>query len=653
MNKITTIGITSPCGGNGCTTLAVHLAWQASQIRGIRTLAVSMDRTGALVRQFFPDGGLRVDSVAHILPNLDVCYFAVEGAVSELLPTLGLKADEYPSLIVVDLGSGMSSDLLEDVDLWLTPVADLRTMRALLNTGYPRNGKAKTYIAFNRAERDNQYARRLLAEAGDRCSDLSILHSEIPHSGAIQRANHRHETVWQHSRESRAATMLRKLSCEVLLLAMPSARSRWGKGQADEASPPVKAVTPPKQPGAGLMSDELLRMDQNLLDEQARKLEGRLRKLDEILCPVCDKNTLTGETCSNKCRRALRRQNEERRQKEGQADGAMPPAEAVTTPNMSDERRRLRTLLLEASRLQLKIRKVAEATPLSDQMTELSKAASGSFDEKVRKLEERLRKDEPTNRSKRPAATIYYEPTNLSERPAETCPTGKWMQGERKRLGLSVRKTVRLLGITEWSLRNMKDNDVVPKAWMAMLAVLGFRVADFDSRLPLAAEPLLPSVEPAAYPLAGLAAPDVNDEQIRQRIQQLFAIGSSEQVAPPIEQEVAPVVSYPEAACECVREPPIEQEVAPVSGGDPQRVLDDQGAPATNQLVPIAGIRQTTPESQPKAEQVEPRKAWPLPLSPGKRSFDRLQERIDAANAKLEAASLQTRRPTRRKPSSR
>ena len=67
MNKITTIGITSPCGGNGCTTLAVHLAWQASQIRGIRTLAVSMDRTGALVRQFFPDGGLRVDSVAHIL----------------------------------------------------------------------------------------------------------------------------------------------------------------------------------------------------------------------------------------------------------------------------------------------------------------------------------------------------------------------------------------------------------------------------------------------------------------------------------------------------------------------------------------------------------------------------------------------------------
>ena len=141
--------------------------------------------------------------------------------------------------------------------------------------------------------------------------------------------------------------------------------------------------------------------------------------------------------------------------------------------------------------------------------------------------------------------------------------------------------------------------------------------------------------------------------QIRQRIQQLFAIGSSEQVAPPIEQEGAPVVSYPEAACECVREPPIEQEVAPVSGVDPQRVLDDQGAPATNQLVTIAGIRQRTPESQPKAEQVEPRKAWPLPLSPGKRSFDRLQERIDAANAKLEAASLQIVRPTRRKPSSR
>ena len=290
MNKITTIGITSPCGGNGCTTLAVHLAWQASQIRGIRTLAVSMDRTGALVRQFFPDGGLRVDSVAHILPNLDVCYFAVEGAVSELLPTLGLKADEYPSLIVVDLGSGMSSDLLEDVDLWLTPVADLRTMRALLDTGYPRSGKAKTYIAFNRAERNNQYARRLLAEAGDRCSDLSILHSEIPHSGAIQRANHRHETVWQHSRESRAAAVLKSWADEVLDLAMP----KW---QADEARPL-------KVPGAGLLADELLRMDQHRIEEQARKLDGTLRKLNERLCPVCKKTPLSGrqQICSTKCR---------------------------------------------------------------------------------------------------------------------------------------------------------------------------------------------------------------------------------------------------------------------------------------------------------------------------------------------------------------
>ena len=88
MKKITTIGITSPCGGNGCTTLAVHLAWHAAHDRGIRTLAVSMDRTGALVRHFLPDGGLRVDSYAHILPNLDVCYFAVEATVSKLLPTL-------------------------------------------------------------------------------------------------------------------------------------------------------------------------------------------------------------------------------------------------------------------------------------------------------------------------------------------------------------------------------------------------------------------------------------------------------------------------------------------------------------------------------------------------------------------------------------
>jgi CO dehydrogenase nickel-insertion accessory protein CooC1 len=208
MTKITTIGITSPCGGNGCTTLAVHLAWFAAQRRGIRTLAVSMDRTGALVRHFLPDMGLRVDSFGRISEALNACYFDVEATVSKLLPTLGLSKDEYPSLIVVDLGCGMSSDLLTDVDLWLTPVADVRTMRALLDTGYPRSGQGKTYIAFNRSG-GSQYAKRLLAQAGDSCSDLSALRAEIPHSGAVQRASLHYETVWQHSPESRAAANLK------------------------------------------------------------------------------------------------------------------------------------------------------------------------------------------------------------------------------------------------------------------------------------------------------------------------------------------------------------------------------------------------------------------------------------------------------------
>ena len=288
MTKITTIGITSPCGGNGCTTLAVHLAWFAAQRRGIRTLAVSMDRTGALVRHFLPDMGLRVDSFGRISEALNACYFDVEATVSKLLPTLGLSKDEYPSLIVVDLGCGMSSDLLTDVDLWLTPVADVRTMRALLDTGYPRSGQGKTYIAFNRSG-GSQYAKRLLAEAGDRCTDLLALRAEIPHSGAVQRASLHYETVWQHSPESRAAANLKTWAYEVLELAIP----KW---QADEARQP-------KVPGAGLSADELLRMDQNLLKVSARKIE---MVRDEMLCPVCKKTSLSGrqQICSTKCRSA-------------------------------------------------------------------------------------------------------------------------------------------------------------------------------------------------------------------------------------------------------------------------------------------------------------------------------------------------------------
>lgn len=289
MTKITTIGITSPCGGNGCTTLAVHLAWFAAQRRGIRTLAVSMDRTGALVRHFLPDMGLRVDSFGRISETLNACYFDVEATVSKLLPTLGLSKDEYPSLIVVDLGCGMSSDLLTDVDLWLTPVADVRTMRALLDTGYPRSGQGKTYIAFNRSG-GSQYAKRLRAQAGDSCSDLSALRAEIPHSGAIPRASLHYETVWQHSPESRASANLKTWAKEVLALAMPM---KW---QTDEARQP-------KVPGAGLSADELLRMEQNLLKVSARKIE---MVRDEMLCPVCKKTSLSGrqQICSTKCRSA-------------------------------------------------------------------------------------------------------------------------------------------------------------------------------------------------------------------------------------------------------------------------------------------------------------------------------------------------------------
>ena len=484
MKKITTIGITSPCGGNGCTTLAVHLAWHAAHDRGIRTLAVSMDRTGALVRHFLPDGGLRVDSYAHILPNLDVCYFAVEATVSKLLPTLGLSKANHPALIVVDLGCGMSTDLLRDVDLWLTPVADLRTMRALLDTGYPRSGQAKTYIAFNRADRGNQHARRLLAEAEDLCSDLSVLRTEIPHSGAVQRASGSHETVWQHSRESRAAVVLKSWADEVLDLAMPR---KWHAAEA----------RPRKLPDADLLSDELLRRDQHLLDASARNLEPFLK----------------------------------------------PDQSERTTVALS----RLRVLLAEQSPLQF-------AIP--------------------------LRK-------------------------------GKWLRRERKRLGLGGKKTALRLGITEYRLRTLEvQNEVVPTAWLSVLAELDFRGTSGGT------DSLSGSVFEGSAPTTQMASSP-------QAMEPLFPLVGSV-AEPPAAYGLAEVEdSVP------VEPPRIEQEVVP---------------PISKAIPTTALSIRSTPTPLIEARQVEPRKSA-RPLS----NISARQTRIDAANASLIAASQNIGRPTRRR----
>jgi hypothetical protein len=74
---------------------------------------------------FFSTVGLRVDSVAHILPEaLDVCYFAVEGDGQQAAANTGSVEGRRISLS--DRG-GLGMWHVElifstDVDLWLTPV---------------------------------------------------------------------------------------------------------------------------------------------------------------------------------------------------------------------------------------------------------------------------------------------------------------------------------------------------------------------------------------------------------------------------------------------------------------------------------------------------------------------------------------------------
>ena len=118
-------------------------------------------------------------------------------------------------------------------------------------------------------------------------------------------------------------------------------------------------------------------------------------------------------------------------------------------------------------------RKLPDADLLSD---ELLRRDQHLLDASARNLEPFLKPDQ----SERTTVALSRLRVLLAEQSplqfAIPLRKGKWLRRERKRLGLGGKKTALRLGITEYRLRTLEvQNEVVPTAWLSVLAELDFR----------------------------------------------------------------------------------------------------------------------------------------------------------------------------------
>lgn len=205
-----TIGFGSVPGGTGCTTLACQFAVHAAMRN--RTLAISVDRSGDLVRRLVGDMVLQIDThwKHPEIPGLRVSYCPPEilsetheeedrvpDARTDLLEYLpNLSLPRIPDLIVVDLGPGQTPSF--DLDFWVVPVRDQRSFRSLHEGTYPAGRKGTVFVgnADDTWRKTRLPSEELLATINARGS-ARFLSTTVPYSGLLQRTAEESKHIWE------------------------------------------------------------------------------------------------------------------------------------------------------------------------------------------------------------------------------------------------------------------------------------------------------------------------------------------------------------------------------------------------------------------------------------------------------------------------
>lgn len=182
-----TVAVFNNKGGVGKTTLAAHIVYRA-EARGVRTLALAMDRQGDLPKWLSGgDAGHRDGSVFKFGKHVTVVY-------SPDAPPRGLTGVD---LVVVDTPASIDIAATVTPDLWIAPcdgrmaIEDLgNVLSTMLATG------AGVVVVFNRAEAGGVRTLDAMRRAAGRVPHLTIWPDVIPDCGPIKRAGEYYVPAW-------------------------------------------------------------------------------------------------------------------------------------------------------------------------------------------------------------------------------------------------------------------------------------------------------------------------------------------------------------------------------------------------------------------------------------------------------------------------
>ena len=199
-------------GGVGKTTFAVHFALHAAQYRGLRTVAVGLDRQGDMMRWLSGgEMGIGDGSVFSHSANLAAIYSPNQ------MPNFRMQAD----LAVVDTSPSLALASAVRADLVCVPV-DGRLAVDDLQNALPDliDSQAKLLIVINRADTGGARTLAALKKACAKIPKTTVWATAVPDSPAIKRAAEYYRPVWEvpYGESSAGSRILQELGDGILRL---------------------------------------------------------------------------------------------------------------------------------------------------------------------------------------------------------------------------------------------------------------------------------------------------------------------------------------------------------------------------------------------------------------------------------------------------
>jgi len=204
-----TIAIYNNKGGVGKTTIAAHLVYQA-EARGIRTIAVAMDRQGDLPKWLSNGDHARQEgTMFEYGQHVTVVYSPDE-------PPRGLRGAD---LVVVDTPASIDIAASVNPDVWIAPCDGRMALEDLGNVaGTMLSCGAEVILVFNRADIGGVRTVAAMRRASEQVPGLMVWPDIIPDSGPVKRAGEYYLPAWEvpYGAQTRGAKAIRAFTDGVL-----------------------------------------------------------------------------------------------------------------------------------------------------------------------------------------------------------------------------------------------------------------------------------------------------------------------------------------------------------------------------------------------------------------------------------------------------